>query len=230
MLIVVALIVVKQFVFWVIARYPTMRFWRKLEEMLPQASRTFLNQNFRNQTAGRPSFSMFLKTNTKAGKSSKIRNWDVSSCQHTDFWHEESDFQVKTEQIWRPEVNILDFKLSTIFENVEKQTTKISFRGFLQSDLDQNLSEWSSSDSLAFYQVLPRKIHGKFMKIVRIKFRNKSRKHWIPCFSLVFLYLLFRSPGYTPFKGPFKGPPGVQIAPFERRTTRWTMVHNLATG
>ena len=56
MLIVVALIVVKQIGFGVIACYPTMRFWRKLEEMLPQASRTFLNQQFRDQTEGKPKF------------------------------------------------------------------------------------------------------------------------------------------------------------------------------
>ena len=42
------------FFFFVITRYHTMRFWRKLEETFLLASRTFLNQNFRDKTAGKP--------------------------------------------------------------------------------------------------------------------------------------------------------------------------------
>ena len=38
------------------------------------------------------------------------------------FWHEESDFQVKIEQFWRPEVfENIGF---TIFENVQKNVEK----------------------------------------------------------------------------------------------------------
>ena len=54
--IVVAFLVVKNFGFLVIARYHTIRISRKLEEIFLSASRSFLNQNFRNQTVGKPKF------------------------------------------------------------------------------------------------------------------------------------------------------------------------------
>ena len=49
----VTFLLVKIVGLWVIAGYHTMRFWRKLEETFLLASRTFLNQNFRDQTAGK---------------------------------------------------------------------------------------------------------------------------------------------------------------------------------
>ena len=54
--IVVAFLVVKNFGFLVIARYHTIRISRKLEEIFLSASRSFLDQNFRNQTVGKPKF------------------------------------------------------------------------------------------------------------------------------------------------------------------------------
>ena len=50
----VTFLLVNLFGFWVITRYRAMRFGRKLEETFLLASRTFLNQHFRDQTAGKP--------------------------------------------------------------------------------------------------------------------------------------------------------------------------------
>ena len=52
--IVVAFLFVNVFDFLVIARYHTIRISRKLEEIFLSASRSFLNQNLRNQSAGKP--------------------------------------------------------------------------------------------------------------------------------------------------------------------------------
>ena len=61
--IVVAFLVVKNFVFLVIARYHTIRISRKLEEIFLSASRSFLNQNFLDQTEGKPKFKKKTETN-----------------------------------------------------------------------------------------------------------------------------------------------------------------------
>ena len=62
----VTFLLVNIFGFWGMARYHTMRFWRKLEEIVLLASQTLLNQNFRDQTAGKPAKNrtdMFEKKN-----------------------------------------------------------------------------------------------------------------------------------------------------------------------
>ena len=48
-----------------------------------------------------------------------------------------------------------------------KKNNKHKLSCFLQEDLDPNLPERSSSDSLAIYQVFPRKIEGESEKSVK---------------------------------------------------------------
>ena len=56
----------------------------------------------------------------------------------------------------------------------------MNFGAFRWSDRDQQLSERSSSDSLAIYQVFPRKIEGKTEKNVRRKNQKKIEKEKKP--------------------------------------------------
>ena len=67
----------------------------------------------------------------------------------------------------------------------EVTVSKHKFVGFLQADLDQNLPERRSSDSLPFYQVFARKIERKIEKNARIKF-DKLSQHRAPTANIIF--------------------------------------------
>ena len=59
----------------------------------------------------------------------------------------------------------------------KKKTPKPKLVGFLQADLDEHLSEWSSSDCLRFYQVFINEFEGKNRENLRRQIRKQFEKH-----------------------------------------------------
>ena len=70
---------------------------------------------------------------------------------------------------------VVRFCLWIVFK-LRAKTPKPKLLGFLQADLDQNLSGWSSSDSLPFYQVFTGKSEGKNNKKLKNGKIEKSEK------------------------------------------------------
>ena len=67
-------------------------------------------------------------------------------------------------------------------KQVRTETTyiNINFLGVLQEDLDQNLSEWSSGDSLVFFPGICEEKQWTLRKNARRKFENKWKKQFNP--------------------------------------------------